>query len=74
MEIFGFSIWSILGLIAFLVIAPFIGCILAGLDRKITAGMQGRVGPRLLQPWWDFRKLLYQIIHDQIAIIHILLH
>ena len=58
MEIFGFSIWSILGLIAFLVIAPFIGCILAGLDRKITAGMQGRVGPRLLQPWWDFRKLL----------------
>ena len=58
MEIFGFSIWSILGLIAFLVIAPFVGCILAGLDRKITAGMQGRVGPRLLQPWWDFRKLL----------------
>lgn len=39
MEIFGFSIWSILGLIAFLVIAPFVGCILAGLDRKITAGM-----------------------------------
>ena len=38
MEIFGFSIWSILGLIAFLVIAPFVGCILAGLDRKITAG------------------------------------
>ena len=58
MEIFGFSLWSILGLIAFLVIAPFVGCILAGLDRKITAGMQGRVGPRLLQPWWDFRKLL----------------
>ena len=58
MEIFGFSLWSILGLIAFLVIAPFVGCILAGLDRKITAGMQGRVGPRLLQPWWDFHKLL----------------
>ena len=58
MEIFGFSLWSILGLIAFLVIAPFVGCILAGLDRKITAGMQGRVGPRPLQPGWDFRKLL----------------
>lgn len=58
MEIFGFSIWSIIGVLAFLIVAPFIGCILAGLDRKITAGMQGRVGPRLLQPWWDFRKLL----------------
>ena len=58
MEIFGFSIWSIIGVLAFLIVAPFVGCILAGLDRKITAGMQGRVGPRLLQPWWDFRKLL----------------
>lgn len=58
MEIFGFSIWSIIGVLAFLIVAPFIGCILAGLDRKITAGMQGRVGPKLLQPWWDFRKLL----------------
>lgn len=58
MEIFGFSIWSIIGVLAFLIIAPFVGCILAGLDRKITAGMQGRVGPKLLQPWWDFRKLL----------------
>ena len=58
MEIFGFSIWSIIGVLAFLIVAPFVGCILAGLDRKITAGMQGRVGPKLLQPWWDFRKLL----------------
>lgn len=58
MEILGFSVWSIVGLVAFLVIAPVVGCLLAGLDRKISAGMQGRVGPRILQPWWDFRKLL----------------
>lgn len=58
MEILGISIWSIVGVLAFLVIAPILGCILAGLDRKVTAGMQGRVGPKLLQPWWDFRKLL----------------
>lgn len=58
MEILGFSVWSIVGLVAFLVIAPIVGCLLAGLDRKISAGMQGRVGPRILQPWWDFRKLL----------------
>lgn len=52
------GIESIIGMIAFLVFAPFVGCLLAGLDRKITAGMQGRVGPKLLQPYYDFRKLL----------------
>ncbi len=57
MEFFGLSIWSIVGMAAFLIVAPIIGCLLAGLDRKISAGMQGRVGPRLLQPYWDFRKL-----------------
>ena len=58
MEIFGYSIWSFGGMLAFLVIAPVIGCLMAGLDRKISAGMQGRVGPKILQPYWDFRKLL----------------
>lgn len=58
MEFFGYSIWSIVGALAFLVIAPIIGCLLAGLDRKVSAGMQGRVGPKILQPYWDFRKLL----------------
>ncbi len=58
MELFGYSIWSFVGAFAFLVIAPIIGCLLAGLDRKISAGMQGRVGPKILQPYWDFRKLL----------------
>ena len=52
------GIESIIGMIAFLVFAPFVGCLLAGVDRKITAGMQGRVGPKLLQPYYDFRKLL----------------
>src|SRR5689334_4954241 len=41
-----------------LVLAPIIGCILAGIDRKLTAKIQGRKGPRLLQPWYDFIKLL----------------
>lgn len=58
MEIFGYSIWSFVGMLAFLIAAPVIGCLLAGLDRKISAGMQGRVGPKILQPYWDFRKLL----------------
>ena len=31
---------------------------LAGIDRKISARMQGRVGPPILQPFYDVRKLL----------------
>jgi len=38
--------------------APIIGCLAAGIDRKITARLQGRVGPPLLQPYYDVRKLL----------------
>lgn len=41
-----------------LVVAPVIGCIFAGIDRKITAHLQGRLGPSLLQPWYDFKKLI----------------
>lgn len=48
----------IIGTLAFAIIAPVLGCLLAGVDRKITARMQGRVGPPLLQPYYDIRKLL----------------
>lgn len=48
----------VVGSILFAVIAPVVGCLLAGLDRKISARMQGRVGPPLLQPYYDVRKLL----------------
>jgi ech hydrogenase subunit B len=41
-----------------LVLAPIVGCILAGIDRKLTAKIQGRKGPKLLQPWYDFVKLM----------------
>lgn len=47
-----------LGALAFLVLAPVLGCLLAGADRIITARMQGRVGPPLLQPYYDVMKLL----------------
>lgn len=42
----------------FAVCATIVGCLLAGVDRKITARMQGRVGPPILQPYYDVRKLL----------------
>lgn len=38
--------------------APFLGGLLAGIDRKIAARMQGRQGPPVLQPFYDVTKLL----------------
>lgn len=41
-----------------LAIAPFLGGLIAGVDRKITARMQSRFGPPVLQPFYDVFKLL----------------
>jgi ech hydrogenase subunit B len=38
--------------------APVLGGLLSGIDRIITARMQGRVGPPVLQPFYDLFKLL----------------
>ena len=46
-----------ISLILYLVLAPFIGALLDGVDRKITARMQGRKGPSLFQPFYDLVKL-----------------
>jgi formate hydrogenlyase subunit 4 len=43
--------------VAFLVLAPIIGGLVAGIDRRITARMQGRVGPPILQSFYDVGKL-----------------
>ena len=40
------------------IVAPFIGGILAGIDRRITARLQGRFGPPIIQPFYDLFKLL----------------
>ena len=42
---------------AFLIFAPVVCGLLAGFDRIITARMQGRFGPPLLQPFYDVFKL-----------------
>lgn len=49
---------SIIGIVAYLILAPILGGLLAGIDRKISARMQGRFGPPVLQPFYDFFKLL----------------
>ncbi len=48
---------TLIGSLLFALVAPVIGCLLAGIDRIISARMQGRVGPPLLQPYYDVRKL-----------------
>lgn len=43
--------------LAFVAAAPILGGVLMGLDRKLTARMQSRAGPPLMQPFYDFIKL-----------------
>lgn len=49
---------TILLVLGYLLLAPIAGGLLAGVDRIITARMQGRVGPPLFQPFYDLFKLL----------------
>lgn len=46
------------GMVLYIIFAPVIGGFLAGIDRKITARMQGRRGPSVFQAFYDVRKLL----------------
>ncbi len=48
---------SVMGVIAFILLSPVIGGLIAGIDRKITAHMQGRVGPSIFQSFYDVGKL-----------------
>lgn len=41
-----------------ILVAPILGGILNGADRKLTARLQGRYGPPLLQPFYDLFKLI----------------
>lgn len=42
------------------ILAPLIGGFLSGIDRKLTAFIQGRYGPPIWQPFYDVIKLLYK--------------
>ena len=50
--------WLIGSAVIAVIVAPLIGGLLRGIDRKLTAHMQGRIGPPILQPFYDVIKLL----------------
>lgn len=43
--------------VAFILLAPLLGGLLAGIDRRLSARFQGRYGPPVLQPFYDVFKL-----------------
>ncbi len=59
-----------------IIAAPIIGGLLTGIDRKITARMQNRFGPPLLQPFYDFFKLLGKqgIAVNQTQMVYVMGH
>jgi ech hydrogenase subunit B len=48
--------------VAGLILAPLLGGLVAGVDRVVTARLQSRVGPPLLQPFYDAGKLWSKVI------------
>ena len=51
------TVYSTVSLVIYLILSPFIACLFSGVDRIVTARMQGRRGPKLMQPWYDIIKL-----------------
>ena len=71
--ILGSPLWRC---VAVLILAPTIGTLLSGFDRKFTARLQGRVGPSFWQPVYDIFKLFgkQQILVHRTQIAYAILH
>jgi len=56
--------------------APLIGGLVSGIDRKLSARMQKRIGPPLLQPFYDVIKLIRKepIVVNNVQVIYAYLH
>ncbi|MCR5675742.1 MAG: NADH-quinone oxidoreductase subunit H [Lachnospiraceae bacterium] len=52
--------------ILYLLLGPVIGGLLEGIDRIISARMQGRQGPPLFQPFYD----VYKLMHKQTIVVN----
>ncbi len=64
-----------LGLAA-VVLAPIVGGLIRGLDRVLTARLQGRQGPPLLQPFFDIIKLFQKepVVVNRTQVFYAYLH
>ncbi len=63
MNLLGDSLWInalviIIGTVMVAGLGAFFGMLYRGVDRKLVARMQGRVGPPIVQPFRDMQKLL----------------
>ena len=47
----------VIAMVLYIVAAPILGGLIDGIDRKVSARMQGRKGPSILQPFYDVAKL-----------------
>lgn len=62
-------------IIAYVIFSPIVGGLMSGFDRKITARMQGRQGPPLLQPFYDVIKLLKKetVVVNHVQIFYLII-
>lgn len=67
-------IMNIIMVIIVIVAAPVLGGLLSGVDRIISARMQHRYGPPVLQPFYDFFKLIgkERIAVNQTQMVYVL--
>ncbi|MFA4719182.1 respiratory chain complex I subunit 1 family protein [Pyrococcus kukulkanii] len=51
-------VYALLGLLSLYIYVSVMSLLFAGIDRKLVARMQRRIGPPILQPFYDFLKLV----------------
>ena len=70
------AIVKIFKILLVVVLFPLAGALIRGLDRKLTARMQGRIGPPLLQPVYDIIKLFHkeQLVVNRQQVVFAWLH
>ncbi|MDE5984838.1 MAG: NADH-quinone oxidoreductase subunit H [Eubacterium sp.] len=68
------TVQIIISIAAYIILAPILGGLTSGIDRKITARMQGRQGPPVLQPFYDVIKLLKKetVLINHVQIFYLL--
>lgn len=70
------TIYTMITILIAIIAAPVLGGLLSGIDRRITARMQNRFGPPILQPFYDFFKLFgkERITVNQTQMVYVLGH